>query len=142
MSKIIQTIARMRSREELAAILDAATARDTALMNQESARTSKRVMSKYEGIKPGTSLYVHVLPHTVSNEHKAMFGKPLTVIAVRPKKRHIEVRYPTGIVIGSLNRGPKRTQRATLRWSVLDRLKVSTVPTPEALAYVLKGGEQ
>ncbi len=141
MSKLIDTITRMRSREELRAVLDAATARDTALANIESNRASKRVMSRFADLKPGMSLFVHHLPRTVSERYKPLFGVPLTVISVRPKLREIEVRAPLrdDAPLSAQIRGP---QRVTLRWSVLDRLGVSTEPTPEALAYALKGGDE
>ena len=131
MSSVIQTIARMRSRDELAEIINAATARDLALANQQSARKSKRVMSRYEGLKPGMQVYVHNVPRKLGNHHKQLVGKPLTVLAVRPKKKEIEIRH-TSVA--------SKDSRVTLTWSVLDRLKVSTEPTPEALAYVLNGG--
>lgn len=134
--QIVATISRMRDRAAVQRIANAAEARDTALSDRESARISKRVFSRFESLKKGDTVFIHNLPRAASNKYKDMFGKPLTVTAVHPKNRAIKVVYArTG------GMGPLARCNVALRWSVLDRLKVSTVPTPEALASLLNKGE-
>lgn len=129
--KLIDAIARLRDRETLSRVIDAAEARDATLANKESARLSKRVFSKFVHLKRGHVVYVHApTGEYAPTTHKALFAKPLTIHKVYPRDRRIEVRV----------QGLKEAVK--LRWSVLQKLRVSETPTPEALEYVLKGGQQ
>lgn len=138
--KIIAAITRMRERADLNRIIDAAEARDSHLGSIESVRKSKLVFGAYQNLKKGDQVFVHVQQE--HGAHKVLFGQALAVLAVQPKNRALKVSYkePTGpsAVFGS---GPRVARVTVLRWSVLDRLKVSTEPTPAALASILRKGE-
>lgn len=138
MSKLIQTIARMRNRDELAEIINAATARDMALMQIESDRRAKVVFGKFALLNKGDNLYIHAPPDKVHPGRRWLLGQPLTVVKAMPRNREVMV---SGMkIVRSGTQARRARVKETLTWSVLDRLKVSTEPTPEALAYVLNGG--
>jgi hypothetical protein len=167
--QIIRTIAGMRDRENVQEVREAANQRDLELMEHESYRVSKRVFERFAHLKRGDQVFVHLPAGKLTLLHRWMHGRPLTVWAVHPKNRAIEVRSDeidnvvektgrrvrvtdhwgkpkldpaTGKALWrQVTRTVERPRSYLMRWSVLEKLKVSTKPTPEALAYVLKGGK-
>ncbi len=138
MSSVIQTITRMRSREELAEIVKAATARDIALMQIEFDRRAKVVFGKFALLNKGDNLYIHAPPDKVHPSLRWLLGQPITVVKVVPRNREVMVSGMKVVRIGT--QALRKRVKETLTWCTLDRLKISTEPTPEALAYVLNGG--
>jgi hypothetical protein len=162
---IIKAIGGMRDREVVQAIARAADARDEHLLAQESYRVSVAVFARFKDLKRGDTVYVHAPRGKVDKKRWWMCGRPLTVWTVHQRDRAIEVRTdetikvqePTGRTKRVSVRNPngeltsktidimrtvERPLTARLKWSVLAKLKVSTEPTPDALSYVLKGGQQ
>lgn len=135
--QLVATISRMRDHDAVKAIESAAMVRSEELSKKAAHRYSKRIFSKYEHLKKGDQVFIHHLPRSVSNLHKGLFGLPLTVLSVHPRNKQIDVQYPVAFNgIGNI------FSKTRLRWSVLDRLQVSTEPTPEALAHILAQGDK
>jgi hypothetical protein len=126
--QIIEAIRGMRERDTLSAIIDAAEARDCHLSNLESDERRKRLWAKFSHLRVSDTVFIHKKPDPES-KYWWLWGKPLIVKQVLPRKREIVVR------------GDPRGTGATLTAIMMDAFKLSEVPTPQALASLLNGGE-
>jgi len=124
--KIIDAIAGMRERDALTAIIDAAEARDSHLSRLESDERRKRSWAKFSHLRAGDTVFIHKAP-LKDTRYVWMWGKPLTIKAIMPRKKELVIR------------GDQRGKGIALTALVADSFGLSEVPTSEALEHVLKG---
>lgn len=138
--KLIATISGIRDRKVLNQIIHAAEKRDSKLASEEYAKKVSAMWERYKHIKAGDLVFTHTPPLMkgfrkrrpdgkydvrfipIHGQYAELWGKPLTVKAVYPRNRSIIVR-----IAGNM-------KDYELPTYLLDRLKVSLEPTPEALA--------
>ena len=125
---VIDFISKMRDRDQVKAVISAAEDRECHLAGVEQVRGRNaawdRLMS--HGIKAGDTVFVH-LPKAPQFEKGArLFGKPLRVVAVRPRKKEIVVSAP----------GFKGTDTLSALAAV-NQYGISKEPTTEAFSWAL-----
>ena len=134
--KIIAYIKSSRDRGNLQAIINAAEARDSILSNIEGKRTRAAMWEKVMklGLKKGDMVFIHTGPNVSlkdtkgmfsSKKHQNLWGRPLTIKSIKPRKKEIEVKI---MGLGECKLSPFECAS----------LKLSTTPTAEALAHSLQ----
>ena len=146
LKQLLIRIKNMKDRDGLSSIIGAAEARDSILSNIEGKRTRAAMWEKVMklGLVKGDTVYIHVGPRPAlknltaasvvkqgvgvftSKKHHALWGKPLTVKAVKPRVKEIAV-HASGF------------GETTLSPFECASLKLSKEPTPEALSHALQG---
>jgi hypothetical protein len=124
LASILTHIRSMRDRKGLSSIIRAAENRDGHLLNIEIGKERTKAWRKFNHLVKNDMVFIHVKPEGI---HRNLWAQPLTIKEIRPRNKEVVVRSPTG--------------RADHKLSVLtcERLKLSKVPTPEALANGLRG---
>jgi hypothetical protein len=129
LKQLLVRIRGMKDREGLRAIINAAEARDSLLSNIDGKIRRREMWAKVEklGLKKGDMVFIHVPPIKGINEkkHQNLWGRSLTVLAVKPRNKEIVVQI-TGL------------GQTTLSPFECVSMKLSTTPTAEALAGAFK----
>lgn len=137
-TKIITYIKTSRDRDNLQAIINAAEARDAILSNIEGKIRRKEMWKTVEklGLKKGDTVFIHAGPTDksdargnggfTSKKHANLWAETLTVKGVKTRNKEIVV---------SVN----RIGDVVLSPFECASLKLSPLPTPEALAKALEG---
>ena len=144
--QVLTYIRSAKSRVNIGAIINAAEARDSKLGNIESDKERGRLWVKVEklGLKKGDMVFIHTEPRApfgpraklkggempnggfISNQHRELYGKPLTVRDVKQRSKEVVVRAPGSV------------KDHVLSPHTCKKLKLSKEPSPEAFANGLK----
>lgn len=130
--KIIEHIAVMRNRDDLAAIIKAAEARDNRLSNIESDERRKRLFAKFSHLRKGDLVFIHTRVET-PRKYSALYGETLKVIQVKPRSKEIVV----GIT--PLNKAYQGQRRVVLTAHTADALGLSERPSASAVTKAVVG---